>query len=128
MAAVAGRDFTTADIALLLDSDGRDVDFAPALDCLRRARFLTGNRLSGWYSFAQAFSRDTTYELTAKRSRLRWHLALARRGNPATGAASARTPTPGEHVDGNLLVYHLESAALLSRELHPHSQAWRIGL
>jgi class 3 adenylate cyclase len=106
MAAVAGRDFVGHDVEHLNAADGRPGDdVPPALDRLRRARLLAGSRLSARYTFAQAFSRDTTYELTAKRDRLRWHLALSRRPYAVT----------------DMPVYHLESALLLMRELHPNS-------
>lgn len=120
MAAVAGRDFLVSDIEHLLTRDDRpDIDLSSSLDRLRRTRLVNGNRLSARHTFAQAFGRDTTYELTAKRDRLRWHLALADR---VRTEAAASPPTVGSR-DADLLPYHLEAALSLTRELHPSSES-----
>jgi hypothetical protein len=83
---------------------------------LRRSRLLSGNRLSARHSFAQAFLRDTTYDLSGKARRPRWHLALANRGTTVDGA---RTDEAAD-LD-SLLTYHLEAAAVFGRQLHPGS-------
>ena len=117
MAAVVGRDFANADLDhLLVEEDRGHFDPAESLHRLRRSRLLSGNRLSGRHCFSQPFCRDTTYELSAKRSRLRWHLALADRA-----AETAQTTSDGEGRDDSMLAYHLEATALLSRQLHPTS-------
>ena len=117
IAAVLGRDFTSTDIAYVLAEDGRrSIDLDASLQRLRRTRLLTGSRISVRYCFAQAFSRDTTYELSGKRSRLRWHLALVDRAT-----ATDDSPPPGDADSTSMLTYHLEASALLSRQLHPAS-------
>jgi class 3 adenylate cyclase/tetratricopeptide (TPR) repeat protein len=121
MAAVAGRDFLVPDVEHALLADARsDIDLGSSLDRLRRMRLVTGNRLSIRHSFAQAFGRDTAYEMTAKRNRLRWHLALADR---ATAAEATSHPQLAGPRNADLLPYHLEAALTLSRELHPNSPA-----
>jgi class 3 adenylate cyclase/tetratricopeptide (TPR) repeat protein len=117
MAAVVGRAFASADIDYLLAVDNHPpLDLDECLERLRRSRLLSGNRLSARHSFAQAFLRDTTYELSGKASRLRWHLALANRGMAVDGSRT------DEAADGaSLLTYHLEAAAVFSRQLHPGS-------
>ncbi|WP_328901992.1 AAA family ATPase [Streptomyces sp. NBC_00441] len=119
IAAVLGRDFAGADIAYVLAEDGYEpTDLSDCLDRLRRTRMLTGSRISARHCFVQAFSRDTTYELSGKRSRLRWHLALVNRAEGRGGPLRE-----GEFGGGSetLLTYHLEAAAMLSRQLHPTS-------
>jgi class 3 adenylate cyclase/tetratricopeptide (TPR) repeat protein len=114
MAAVAGRDFTSGEIQHLLRlDDHEDLDLRGTLDTLRRARLLTGSPLSARHGFAQAFCRETTYELAAKSRRLRWHLSLADRTEASAQLSSGASKS--------LLAYHLESAALLGQELHPLS-------
>ncbi|KJK58833.1 adenylate/guanylate cyclase domain-containing protein [Saccharothrix sp. ST-888] len=117
IAAVLGRDFADTDIEYVLAEDGQEpLDLSACLQRLRRTRLLTGNRISARHCFVQAFSRDTTYELSGKRSRLRWHLALVSRATEADGYA-----VPDGANSDSMLTYHLEAAALLSRQLHPAS-------
>jgi class 3 adenylate cyclase/tetratricopeptide (TPR) repeat protein len=117
MAATVGREFTLVDLEHLLAADSRPgVDLAACVDRLRQARLVTGSRLSTRHSFAQALGRDTTYELTAKRDRLRWHVALA---DAPTGPPGGVGGLGGVGDGGDRLAYHLEAAALLARELRP---------
>ncbi|WP_037600932.1 adenylate/guanylate cyclase domain-containing protein [Streptacidiphilus rugosus] len=124
MAAVAGREFTAGAARSLLDADERsDTDLGAVLDRLRRGRLVIGRGASEPYRFAQALVRDTAYELTAKRHRLRWHLVLA------AGIERRRLPEHDGHLaepaDLDDLGYHLEAAWGLARELHPNGAATR---
>ncbi|MFC1411293.1 adenylate/guanylate cyclase domain-containing protein [Streptacidiphilus sp. N1-12] len=119
MAAVAGREFAVGEVEVLLQGDARaDVDLARLLAQLRRSRLVQGSAAARRLRFAQALGRDTAYELTAKRHRLRWHLALA-----DTIEQRRRAEPAGSAGEPDNLTYHLESAWSLARELSPHGRS-----
>jgi class 3 adenylate cyclase/tetratricopeptide (TPR) repeat protein len=115
MAAVAGREFTRAEVTAMAETytqvTGAETD--KLLTRLVRRRILDRAGY-GAFRFNQALLRDTTYSTTPKALRERWHMFLAERlGQPvATDGASA----PG----GSLaFAYHTEAACLLGRALRP---------
>jgi class 3 adenylate cyclase/tetratricopeptide (TPR) repeat protein len=115
MAAVAGREFTGAEVADLTGAysqiSGEEAD--RLLNRLVRQRILD-RAGPGAFRFNQALLRDTAYSTTSKARRERWHLFLAERFSRTAPTVEALTP------DNSLaFAYHMEAACLLGRDLRP---------
>lgn len=110
MAAVAGREFTRAEVTALSQrySQLTDAETDSLLSRLVRRRIL--NRAgSGSFRFSQALLRDTAYSTTPKVRREPWHLFLAERYSRSESTAA----------DSLAFAYHMEAACLLGRDLRP---------
>jgi class 3 adenylate cyclase/tetratricopeptide (TPR) repeat protein len=115
-AAVIGREF---DLDFLLAISQEEGTGGPEVHELtsrlvRRRLFQRGTR-PGSYRFTQALLRDTAYTFTPKARRERWHQLLAHQIAQRQDAAGS-----GADADGAMaLVYHVETAYTLRRELNP---------
>ena len=115
MAAVAGREFTRAEVTAMTETysqiTGSEAD--RLLNRLVRQRIL--DRVgSGSLRFNQALLRDTAYSTTPKARREHWHLFLAERFSRSAPTADALAPD-----DSLAFAYHMEAACLLGRDLRP---------
>jgi class 3 adenylate cyclase/tetratricopeptide (TPR) repeat protein len=115
MAAVAGREFTRAEVTAMAETysqiAGPETD--RLLNRLVRQRILD-RAGSGSFRFNQALLRDTAYSTTPKARRERWHIFLAERFSGSAPTASALAPD-----DSLTFAYHMEAACLLGRDLRP---------
>jgi class 3 adenylate cyclase/tetratricopeptide (TPR) repeat protein len=109
VASAIGRDFSWQALNAFVTA-GDDAghlsraNLADVLDRLVKRRVIARSKAGG-YRFVQVLMRDMAYQLSPKTKRERWHLLLA-------GQLAA-------HGDGLDLVYHVEAAHLLQRELRP---------
>jgi class 3 adenylate cyclase len=115
MAAVAGREFTSAELRDLARADQMDGTHADTLIARLVRRGILRRAGAGSIRFDQSLMRDTAYTFTSKVRRERYHLLLAERF--ARGAARA----PAD--DSMAFAYHTEAAFLLRRELRPGAPA-----
>jgi len=115
MAAVAGREFTRAEVSAMAETYGQisGAETDRLLNRLVRRRMLD-RAGPGSLRFGQALLRDTAYSATPKARRERWHLFLGER--LASAAASAGEPGRDDPL---AFAYHLEAACLLRRDLRP---------
>lgn len=115
MAAVAGREFTRAEVSDMTDTYGQitGAETDRLLNRLVRRRILD-RAGPGSFRFNQALLRDTAYSTTPKARRERWHIFLAERFSRSAPTTDAPAPD-----DSLAFAYHLEAACLLGRDLRP---------
>lgn len=115
MAAVAGREFTRAEMTAMSEtySQVTSAETDSLLNQLVRRRILD-QAGSGSLRFSQALLRDTAYSTTPKARRERWHIFLAEHLWRSAPTADALAPD-----DSLAFAYHTEAACLLGRDLRP---------
>lgn len=115
-AAVIGREFDVDMLLALCEEEGMPGQEVRELTSrLVRRRLFQRAARPGSYRFTQALLRDTAYTFTPKARREQWHRSLAHQLSQRQAPASK-----GSALDGAMaLVYHVESACTLRRELSP---------